>query len=61
MVLVGGDLIVHERVVVAHVPKGGHYVALNPRRPGRRRRHFTRGNAFGPARKYLERRILCPA
>ena len=48
MVLVGRDLIVHEGMVVAHVPQRHDEIALDAFRPRRRRRHVALGDALGP-------------
>ena len=58
MVLVGRGFVVHERMVVAHVPQGHDEVALDALRARRRRRHFALGDAFGPVGVGLERSLL---
>jgi hypothetical protein len=55
VVPVGGDLIVHERVVVSHVPERHDHIPLDASRPRGRRRHFTVGDAIGPIRQDAER------
>ena len=52
VVLVGRDLVVHERVVGAPVPEREHDVALDALRPRRLRRHLAVCDPRGPVREH---------
>ena len=53
MILVGRNLVVHERVIIPYVPQRYDYVALHPFRTLRSGRHFTFSDAIGPVREHL--------
>ena len=58
MLLIGRDLIVHEGVVIAHVPQRHDDVAFDPLGTGRSGGYFAFGDALGPVGVDLQRGIL---
>ena len=60
VLLVGGDLVVHEGVVVAHVPQREDDVALDSLRARRRGRHLAGSDAIRPIGENVERTFALP-
>ncbi len=58
VILIGRNLIVHEGVVIAHVPQRCHDIALDPRGARGSRRNSARFDGLSPARQRLQRGIL---